>query len=76
MVGPFTWCSGPSLQFWAVIPFSASRNSLSTPGAKLNVAEAQLSFGGGENNCWHVLDSLRACAMFIVGAHVCVADLD
>ena len=71
----------PSVQvrhfyFGRLPPFSASRNSLSAPGAKLNVAGAQLSFGGGENNFWHVLDSLRACAMFIVSAHVCVAGLD
>ena len=55
---------------------SASRISLSAPSAKLNVAGAQLSFGGRENNYWHVLDLFRACAMFIVSAHVRVASLD
>ena len=55
---------------------SASRISLSAPSVKLNVAGAQLSFGGGENNCWHVLDLLWACAMFIVSAHMRVAGLD
>ena len=50
--------------------FSASHYALSALGAKLNVVGAQLSFGGGENNIWHVVDLLRACAMFIISAHV------
>ena len=55
---------------------AASHMALSAPGAKLNVAGAYFSFGGGENKYSHVLDSLRACAMFIVSAHVCDASLD
>ena len=55
---------------------AASHISLSAPGAKLNVAGAYFSFWGGENKSYHVLDSLRACAMFIVSAHVCDASLD
>ena len=55
---------------------AASHISLSASSAKLNVAGAYFSFGGRENKSWHVLDAIRAGAMFIVSAHVCDASLD
>ena len=45
------------------------------PSAKLNVAGAHLSFGGGEKNIFHVVDKYDACTVLIIRAHVCVADL-
>ena len=56
--------------------FPASRYSLSAPGAKLNVAGAQLSFLGENNNIWRVVDLLRACVVFMISARMCVAGRD